>query len=113
MIKELKEKIKNEDTRNEIYKYLKAIQDLKVRGGQTEMHKVCCSIAEEFCRVNGFYDKEEVQNVCIDTINETDNDYIVEIYLDCERDEINFEVVINKQTMLITTVFGIDEYILY
>ena len=113
MIKELKEMIKDKDIRKEVYKYLKTIQDLKTRGGKTEMHKVCCSIAEEFCRVNGFYDKEEVQHVCIDTINETDNDYIVEIYLDCGRDGMSFEVVVNKQTMLITTVFGMDEYILY
>lgn len=113
MVKELKEMIKDEETRNEVYKYLKAIQDLKTRGGQKEMHKTCHSIAEEFCRVNGFYDKEEVQDIHIDTVNETDNDYIVEVYLDYGRDGASFDVVINKQTMLITTVFGMDEYILY
>ena len=36
MIKELKEMIKDESIRNEVYKYLKTIQDLKTRGGKTE-----------------------------------------------------------------------------
>ena len=112
MIRELKEMIKNEEMRNEVYKYLQAIQDLKTRGGQTELHKTCYSIVEEFIRVN------ELDNNCVSyiigTVKEENNYYIIDVSIrETESEWKYIDIAIDSKTMLITTVFGMDEYILY
>jgi hypothetical protein len=112
MIKELKEMIKNEEVRSEIYKYLQTIQDLKTRGGQTELHKTCYSIAEEFIRVNGL-DNNCVSYI-IGTVKEENSYYIIDVSIrETENEWKYIDIAIDSKTMLITTVFGMDEYILY
>ncbi len=112
ILEEAKEMVTNEAMRNEVYKYLQAIQDLRTRGGQTELHKTCYSIAEEFTRVNGLMDN--CVSYTIGTVKEENNSYIIDVSIRVVENEWKYiDIVIDNKTMLITTVFGMDEYILY
>ena len=123
MIEDLREMIKDEDIRKEVYKYLEAVQNLKTRGGEEEVHKVCYNLVEEFIRVNEEYDGESLFNIYkwkshINARIKSDNTHYCitvdfEELVESSRTWKSIDVCIDKKTMLITTVLGIDEYILY
>ena len=114
MISDLELNLRDEGTRKAIYDYLKMVKDFQLLGGESNTHRLCYHVAEDFIRVN------ELDVNCLDytigTVKEDDSKtcYIIDVSMKMSDTEWkDIDIAIDKQTMLIRTVFGMDEYVLY
>ena len=121
ILEETEEMIMDENTRKAIRKYLQAVKDFKIRGEESEMHKLCYHLAEEFLRVNVeerdfFFNAEEWKGHINSQIKEDNTSYCITVDFESltnSKDWRSIDICIDKTTMLITTVFGVDNWYQY
>ena len=121
ILEETEEMIMDENTRKVIRKYLQAVKDFKIRGEESEMHKLCYHLAEEFLRVNVeerdfFFNAEEWKGHINSQIEEDNTSYCVTVDFESltnSKDWRSIDICIDKTTMLITTVFGVNDWYQY
>lgn len=108
ILEEVKETVMDENIRGVVTRYLKEIESLKVRGGETEVHKMCYHIAEEFIKLNELTDRYisyTIEDVAQDS---TKTEYQVKVLLQ-ESDNTGkyIYIFIDAKTMLIVDVEGL------
>lgn len=121
ILEEMKEMVMSEDTRKAMRKYLQAVKDFKTRGGESEIHKLCYHLAEEFLRVNVeerdfFFNAEEWKGHINPQVQEDNTSYCITVDFESltnSRDWRSIDICIDKTTMLITTVFGVNDWYQY
>ena len=121
ILEETREKIISEDTRKAMREYLQAVKDFKTRGGESEIHKLCYHLAEEFLRVNVeerdfFFNAEEWKGHINPQVQEDNTSYCITVDFESltnSRDWRSIDICIDKTTMLITTVFGVNDWYQY